>query len=280
VTGGPAQYFIGVHARELERLRDQHAAWLPETQALWEAAGFGAGHHIVDLGSGPGFTTFDLVRRVGPAGQVVALDKASPYLDFVRAESGRRRVDNVCPLEIDVTTVDAIPPGEFDGAFCRFFLAFLIGDLDKVLACIHRSLKPGGVLAAMEYLTLESATSSPPVRGFDAHTRAWAQYYRANGGDTHIGRHLPQRLTRAGFHVTYTSCVGGMARPSHRWWTWWGRLMEDFGDTLVANDFMTAEALQNLQHDWALASTNPDAFIYTPVLLQLVARKSHEPSRF
>jgi hypothetical protein len=49
--------------------------------------------------------------------------------------------------------------------------------------------------------------------------------------------------------------------------------MEDFGEKLVANDFMTAEALQNLQHDWAAASTNPNTFIYTPVLLQLVARK-------
>jgi hypothetical protein len=81
-------------------------------------------------------------------------------------------------------------------------------------------------------------------------------------------------LTRAGFHVTYTSCAGGMARPSDRWWTWWGRLMDDFGDTLVANGFMTAEALRNLQHDWTLASSNPNAFIYTPVLLQLVARKT------
>jgi hypothetical protein len=50
--------------------------------------------------------------------------------------------------------------------------------------------------------------------------------------------------------------------------------MDDFGDALVSNGFMTAEALHSLQHDWAAASTNPNAFIYTPVLLQLVARKS------
>lgn len=273
MSDSPTDYFIGVHARELERLRDQHAAWLPETQALWQAAGFGAGHRIVDLGSGPGFSTFDLAQTIGPAGQVTALDKAPPFLDFVRAESRRRGLSNVHTLDLDLTTARAIP-GTYDGAFCRFFLAFLIADLDDVLACIHRSLEPGGVLAAMEYLTLESATSSPPVRGFDAHTRAWADYYRAHGADTQIARYLPERLTRAGFHVTYTSCAGGMARPSHRWWTWWGRLMDDFGHTLVSHGFMTAEALQHLQHDWALASRNPNAFIYTPVLLQLVARKS------
>ena len=273
MTGSAADYFIGVHPRELERLRDQHAAWLPETQALWDAAGFRSGQHIVDLGCGPGFTTFDLAQRVGPTGEITALDKASPFLDYVREESGRRGLTNIRALEIDLTTVAAVS-GVHDAAFCRFFLAFLIDDLDRVLACIHRSLAPGGVLAAMEYLTLDSATSSPRIRGFDDHTRAWVNYYRAHGADTQIGRALPERLTRAGFHVTYTSCVGGMARPSHRWWTWWGRLMEDFGDTLVARGFMTAEALRNVQHDWALASGNPDAFIYTPVLLQLVARKS------
>jgi ubiquinone/menaquinone biosynthesis C-methylase UbiE len=267
-------YFIGVHARELARLRDQHAAWLPETRALCAEAGFRKGDHIVDLGSGPGFTAFDLAELVGAEGRVTALDKASPYLDFVRAESERRGVDNVCPLEIDVTTVDVIPGEACNGAFCRFFLAFMIADLDNVLACIHRTLEPGGVLAAMEYLTLGSATSSPPIGGFDAHTRAWTDYYRAHGADTQIGQYLPERLTRAGFHVTYTSCVGGMARPSHRWWKWWGRLMEDFGDTLVSNGLMSAGALQHLQQDWALASSNPNAFIYTPVLLQLVARKS------
>jgi ubiquinone/menaquinone biosynthesis C-methylase UbiE len=279
VTGRETNYFIGVHAREVERLRDQHAAWRPETQALWRAAGFAEGHRIVDLGSGPGFTALDLAEVVGPAGEITALDKAAPYLELARAESRKRALGNVDPLELDLTSIEAIPGPRYDGAFCRFFLAFLIADLDRVLACIYESLKPGGALAAMEYLTLDSATSSPPVRGFDAHTRAWAEYYRANGGDTQVGRYLPERLTRAGFHVTYTTCVGGMARPSHRWWTWWGRLMEDFGHTLVSNGFMTAEALRNLQHDWTLASSNPDAFIHTPLLLQLVARKPHEPSR-
>ncbi|MGZ8197342.1 MAG: class I SAM-dependent methyltransferase [Burkholderiales bacterium] len=272
MTNDSSQYFIGVHGRELERLRDQHAAWQPETQALWREAGVGAGQHIVDLGSGPGFAALDLAALVGPAGRITALDKASPYLAFCAEEARRRGIGNVFPLDIDMIVADAIP-GAFDAAFSRFFLAFLIDGLDAALATIYRSLKPGGVLAAMEYLTLRSASVSPPVRGFDAHTEAWAQYYRSNGGDTGVGRYLPQKLTAAGFHVTYTHCVGGMARPSHRWWSWWGRLMEDFGETLVTNGFMAAGALQDLHHDWALAARDPNAFMYTPVLLQLVARK-------
>ena len=272
MADAPADYFIGVNALEVARLRDQHAAWLPETRALWREAGFATGQHIADLGSGPGVNTFDLAQIVGPTGRIAAVDKAPPYLEFVAAESRRQGFGNVYPVETDVSAVEAIP-GDFDGAFCRFFLAFLIQNMDAALSCIYRSLKPGGVLAAMEYLTLQSATCAPPIRGFDAHTQGWVEYYRANGGDTAVGTYLPERLTAAGFHVTYRACVGGMARPGDRWWNWWGRLMEDFGDKLVSHGFMTAEALQHLQDEWPLASKNPNAFIYTPVLLQLVARK-------
>ncbi|HYC48125.1 MAG TPA: methyltransferase domain-containing protein [Burkholderiales bacterium] len=265
-------YFIGVHARELERLREQHAAWQPETHALWKAAGFAPGQRIADLGCGPGFTSLELAGIVGAAGRVIALDKASPYLDYLKAEAKRSAVENVSCVAADVTKPNAIP-GPLDGAFCRFFLAFLIADLSRVLDTVARSLKPGGVLAAMEYLTLESATCSPPSAGFDAHTRGWVDYYRKNGGDTAVGAYLPEKLRAAGFSINHMSCAGGMARPSERWWTWWGRLMEDFGDTLEAQGFMTAAELQALRNDWAARSASRDAFIYTPVLLQIVARK-------
>ena len=266
------QYLIGADPGELERLRDQHAAWLPETQALWKRAGFAAGQHIADLGCGPGFSSIELAQRVGPSGRVTALDKASTFLEFLDGEARARGVANVRTVVTDLTTLTQID-GALDGAFSRWFLAFLIDDLDHVLQCIHRSLKPGGVLAAMEYLTLESTTSSPPMRGFDAHTQAWIRYYAKYGGDTTVGTYLPSRLAAAGFDVTSIECVGGVARPNDRWWRWWGRLIEDFGEKLVDEGLMAAEEHSGLRHDWREAATNRAAFIYTPVLVQIVARR-------
>src|SRR3954469_13004419 len=95
-------YFIGVHARELERLRDQHAAWQPETQALWLRAGFDRATHIADLGSGPGFTAFDLARLAAAPRTVTAVDKAAPYLAFVESESRKLGLGNVRTHECDV----------------------------------------------------------------------------------------------------------------------------------------------------------------------------------
>ena len=265
-------YFIGVHARELERLREQHAAWQPETRALWQRAGFGAGQHVADLGSGPGFSALDLAGIVGPSGRVTALDKATPFLGFLSGEAARRGLSNVHPVAADMTQIDAVD-GPLDGAFCRFFLAFLIEDLDDVLVRVHRSLRPGGVLAAMEYLTLGSTTSSPPMPGFDAHTEAWKQYYLRHGGDTEVGRYLPQKLAAAGFNAIDTHCVGGMAGAGSRWWNWWGRLIDDFGEKLASDGLMSVDDLQDLKEAWADASRQPDAFIHTPALLQVVARK-------
>ena len=78
-------YFIGVHARELERLRDQHAAWRPETEALWKAAGFRAGQHLADLGCGPGYSALDLARSycdrlIGMASGRIVFDGAPAAL--------------------------------------------------------------------------------------------------------------------------------------------------------------------------------------------------------
>jgi ubiquinone/menaquinone biosynthesis C-methylase UbiE len=266
-------YFIGVHDREVDRLRKQHAAWLPETRALWARAGFGGAQRVADLGCGPGFSTFELATLVGVHGEVIALDKAQSYLAFLAAEARAQGLDSIRTMQADLVELETVEGG-LDGAFCRWFLAFLVADLEPALRCIFRSLKPGGVLAAMEYLTVDSATASPPLRGFDAHTQAWVRYYRENGGDTRIGSVLPAKLEAAGFSIESIEAVGGIAYSGHRWWTWWGRLIEDFGAKLTALGHMSADELRHLQADWHGASGNPRAFIHTPVLVQIVARKS------
>jgi hypothetical protein len=64
-----------------------------------------------------------------------------------------------------------------------------------------------------------------------------------------------------------------MAFAGTRWWTWWGRLIDDFGDKLAAEGLMTASDVLHLRSDWAEASHHPQSFIHTPVILQVVARR-------
>lgn len=265
-------YFIGVNAAEIDRLRTQHEAWRPETELLWEEAGFGSMTSIADFGCGPGFTSLDLARMVKDPGEICAIDKARGYLDYLADQARAQSIVNVSALNADATKPGSIP-GRFDGAFCRWFLAFLIDDLDVVLRNVRDCLRPGGRFAAMEYLTLRSVTSSPSSAPFDAHTRAWIEFYARHGGDTSVGASLAQRLRNAGFKVRSLKCVGGMANPNHRWWEWWGRLIRDFGPKFVETDLLSSTEWVMLQRDWAALSQQPHAFIYTPVLLQVIAER-------
>jgi SAM-dependent methyltransferase len=265
-------YFIGVTASEIDRLRAQHEAWRPETESLWQDAGFRSSCSILDLGCGPGFTSLDLARQVGSSGQVCAVDKSASYLDYLAGQARSLAITNITSLNADLSEPGSIP-GAFDGAFCRWFLAFLRDDLDAVLENVRGSLRPGGTFAAMEYLTLRSATCSPSSAAFDANTRAWIEFYASHGGDTSVGESLPHRLAAAGFEVRSLRCVGGMADPTHRWWGWWERLIRDFGPRFVESGLLLSSEWDALLRDWALFSSQPNSFIYTPVLLQVVAER-------
>ena len=265
-------YFIGVNASEVDRLRAQHEAWKPETERLWKDAGFDSFTSVIDLGCGPGFTSLDLARTVRPHGEICAVDKASEYLGYLSDQARRLGVTNLTALNADLTKSRSIS-GTFNGAFCRWFLAFLRPDLEVVLENVRDSLRPGGIFAAMEYLTLRSVTCSPSSAAFDANTRAWIEFYARHGGDTSIGASLPGRLSSAGFNIRSLTCVGGMAHPKHRWWGWWGRLIRDFGPTFVEGGLLRQDEWEALQREWELFSDQPHSFIYTPILLQVIAER-------
>ena len=267
-----SDYFIGVNEEEVDRLRTQHEAWRPETELLWKNAGFTSCRSILDLGCGPGFTSLDLARIVGSSGEICAVDKADSYLGLLADRARAGGVTNVRTKKADLAQRHSLT-GSFDGAFCRWFLAFLTDNMDVAIENVRQSLRPGGVFAAMEYLTLRSVTCAPPSEAFDANSRAWIEFYSRHGGDTTVGQSLPRRLASSGFRVRSVRCVGGMAAPQHRWWAWWGRLIRDFGPKFVEEGLLQPQQLDALQRDWADLSGQPHAFIYTPILLQLIAER-------
>jgi len=74
------EYVLGTECDELARLGLQHQLWLEQAAAAWERAGFHRGQNLLDVGCGPGFATLDLAQRVGPRGNVVAVDISRRFL--------------------------------------------------------------------------------------------------------------------------------------------------------------------------------------------------------
>jgi SAM-dependent methyltransferase len=200
------------------------------------------------------------------------LDKATLYQDYLKHEIKKKQANNITPLCEDILNLSKYP-NQFDAAFCRWALAFLIADLKEIIAAIYDKLNPGGVFAAMEYLTLGNTLSSPPNDGFLANTRGWHNFYLTNGGDAQIGTYLPQLLVDAGFQITYQTCVGGFASVGHRWWHWWRAAHEDFAPVFVEQNLMTPSEYLEANAFFKEQENNKNGFIYTPIILQVVAKK-------
>jgi hypothetical protein len=49
--------------------------------------------------------------------------------------------------------------------------------------------------------------------------------------------------------------------------------MTDFGAKLVAGGYMREDERRDLERGWARAAGDPLAFIHTPVLVQIVAKR-------
>src|SRR5690349_1662068 len=89
------EYILTTEPAEIERLRLQHHAWIERAYAIFRKGGIGEGDVVLDLGCGPGFTSFELARVVGARGRVIARDESARFLEWLAAERDRLGLANV-----------------------------------------------------------------------------------------------------------------------------------------------------------------------------------------
>jgi SAM-dependent methyltransferase len=142
-----------------------------------DAAGIEPGQTVLDVGSGPGALTTELVRRVG-VDHVSAVDPAPQFVDAVRerlpgvdAQAGRAE-------ELP------FPDGRFDAALAQLVLHF-VSDAEATAREMRRVVRPGGVVAAcvwdfgggMRMLRLfwDAALALDPAAPDEEHTRPFGR---------------------------------------------------------------------------------------------------------
>lgn len=264
-------YLLGAHDPELARLRTQHELWLAPMRDLLDAAGFGAGMRLADLGCGPGWSTLELAQRVGPGGRVLGRDRWDRMVDAARAAAAHAGVGWA---EFECADAAApFAPASLDGAFARFLFCWLPEPL-PALRAIAAGLAPGGRLAIFDYLCYaEELSLEPSGPSFPRAIAAVEAAWRGVGGDPQIGARLPALIDEAGLRLVHRREVRREATPADPLWGWPTSFFPLFVPGLVTSGRLSAADAEAFLDDWRRAATRPDARFRAPPMLELVAER-------
>lgn len=107
------------------------------------------GDRALDVATGTGDIAFELARRVGPTGSVVATDFSEGMLSHARRKAERAGVESVVRFEwadaLDLPYAD----GEFDAATVGF-AGRNVADLHRFFSEMRRVVRPGGRVVHLE----------------------------------------------------------------------------------------------------------------------------------
>jgi SAM-dependent methyltransferase len=107
------------------------------------------GMNICDMGSGNGFYTLPIAEQTGEKGKVYAIEIQQEMLDMLQQRAGVKGLKNI--VSVLGTPVDPkLPAGELDLILC----VDVYHEFDRpvpMLAAMHKSLKPDGLVALVEF---------------------------------------------------------------------------------------------------------------------------------
>jgi ubiquinone/menaquinone biosynthesis C-methylase UbiE len=141
------------------------------------------GMRVLDVGCGPGRVSIPAAQRVGPAGQVVALDLQAGMLDKLRQRAAARGVANI------QTILGPIESAALEADSCdRALLVCVLGEVPDRAAALRQvfaALRRGGLLSITETLTDPHYQRVATVlRLADAAGFARGEYYKSCLGYT------------------------------------------------------------------------------------------------
>jgi len=270
-------YPFGYGDEELRRLGEQHRVWEEENQRLLSRAGFGEGNTLVDLGCGPGFTTLDLARSVGPTGRVIAVDRdGERSIPRLREAAEAAGLGNVEARVADLEHFD-LPPKSVDGVYGRWVLMYLPEPEAKALATrIAKWLRPGGACALAEFCNYRHIHIYPPIEQFGLVTVALMRAAAGErGGNPEIGCVLPGLLGGAGLDVELNVATKAI-RPSTPEWRWPDTLFRQILPKLVDEGHLAGEILDDFLAEWEERSRNPASVFFSSPVLEVVGRRPGE----
>jgi ubiquinone/menaquinone biosynthesis C-methylase UbiE len=126
---------------------DQILAYHPALEPLIKALDLTPGLKVLDVGSGPGHTTLELARRVGPTGKVTGVDINREFV--ARADKRAKNAGLNAEYVQSAFPPLKFPEGSFDRVWSKNVLEYVDSAADTV-AEMARVTRSGGVVAAVD----------------------------------------------------------------------------------------------------------------------------------
>ncbi|OGI37931.1 MAG: methyltransferase type 11, partial [Candidatus Muproteobacteria bacterium RBG_16_62_13] len=127
-------------------------------EAIVARSGVLPGMTVADVGAGTGLFSRLFARAVGPGGKVYAVDISRTFIDNVQRMSRAQGLNNVIGI-VNSQTETGLAPSSVDLVFlCDTYHHF--EHPEKMLASIHRVLKPGGILVVIDFERIPGKSSA------------------------------------------------------------------------------------------------------------------------
>ncbi len=265
------EYVLGCDRAELARLEFQHTVWASQTQALWERAGLGRGQTVLDLGCGPGFTSIELARTVGPTGSVIARDQSAAFLHYLQERAAAERLDHLSVSRGPAQDL-AVPNSSLDVAYSRWLLCWL-PDASIVVEKVARALRPGGCFVLQEYLDWGAMKLIPRQAAFDRAVEACLNSWLAAQATIDVVERLPPMLERCGLDLEYMAPKARCGPPGSLEWRWIQEFMRDYLPKVEALGLISPTEVTAARRLLDDSSQRPSRSCVTPTVAEVIARK-------
>lgn len=181
---------------EVERLKAQAImGWDKEFRNLkWY--GLQDGMSVLELGSGPGFFTEQLVKSLQNS-EITALEIESTLLDEAKSRLVNIPSSRLTFVHSSVYDTE-LPDNSYHFAVARLLFLHLHNPVEAARE-IYRVLKPGGKLVIIDIDDGIFGAVNPNLNLLPSVLQKLADYQASKGGNRYIGRSLPRLLVKAGY---------------------------------------------------------------------------------
>lgn len=254
---------------EIERLKFQHEVWKKATNFGIEKVEIQNSDKIIDLGSGPGYLSFDLIKLLNQNGKVFCVDNSVNFIEYIK----NKNIKNIEAVNLDIRSelLEYFQNRQIDKIFCRWVLMFN-DKTEKIIQDIYTILKTGGKFVSIEYYNFHQIDIFPPSTIFNKLYEKVENLIVNNGGNPNVGSRVHKILIEKGFKNIEIFPINRTGKVNSPLWKWLERTNKNHIN-LVKSNLLSQNELDQYLKEWKERSNKKLSFITAPPLMITIAEK-------